>query len=683
MQQDIEDEGYVKQSLESRGQPIQVFIETCFPGITDPHLPCAMEDLLSDVQTKYWSSDGAAIRHALLIAHRDPDAKKRGRAWGGSRAAVRLHLANGLLYELHLHGDIESALQRLPQVVKWLQCQPYQVDLFERYEVFLSGLINEGLPCGATCTVELFKYAPIAPPPAVRPRLRKSMVLAALNLLRRDYGLGPLDELPSVVHDYLDATITAANVEIQKYLAGLDQAALRIVRNFQLMYHRRYDDLKVYNFLVAESSQHSRNRIQAIQELPWLLRILSGMDRMHSYDVGETPPSRRTNPRHVDEIVRAIDAGAPLFASVARTFGVPKETVRWTRHRMLPHREGFAVSRMDVLLTMLSWLPPEKRPQTDDDWRSIRIVISALLPVFAALWEGNAVADKLATDVRCGAILVRWLRELTRPTLGAASTRIGRMRQAGDDPDGLKEYVRALLHSLCRFCNDGDENSRQPSDMHRDVLLHWLATQSFHRIMAFSRRWHASMLQHPVQQGASGTGRAELQVANWPSVLPGPVQGEGVTILELSDSVSLVEEGRRMNHCVGGYSGECVMGNALIVSLRASDGRRLSTAEFQIQDDPVRVVLQQHKGYKNTPAPAACEAALNQLDMLLNSAPYQERLARRSAFQKARRRKYEAMREQVPDSVEHYRRVEEYVAWTCTFGPPPAERTAPLRSILP
>ncbi|HJV74716.1 MAG TPA: PcfJ domain-containing protein [Noviherbaspirillum sp.] len=595
---------------------------------------------------------------------------------------LRLQLANGLLYEMHLHGDIDTALQYLPRVARWLHCQPYQVDLFERHDAFLTGLINAGRPGDAMCTVQLAKYAPIAPPPVVSPRLRQSMALAMLNLLRQDYGFDALDALPPALHDQLDASMTAAHLEIQKYVAGLDQAALRMVRNFQGTYHRRYDDLKVYNFLVAGNREHSRNRIQAVQELPWLLRILSGMDQMHSYDVGDAPVSRRTNPRHVRAIIGAIDAGDPLFAAIANTFGVPKETVRWTRHQMLPHREAFAVPRMDLLLSMLSWLPPEKRPLTDDDWRSMRFVMTALLTVLTALWDDATVADLLTTEPRCGAILARWLREVARPTLGAASARIHRMRQAGDDPDGLKEYARALLRGLRRFCLNGAAERGDAADAHRDALLDWFATQSFHRLMACSRRWHAFMLLHPVQQAEARPGRTSLPVASWPAVLPRPIQLGSVTVRELTDSVSLVDEGRGMRHCVGGYSWECAMGSAMIVSLRTIDGRRLSTAEFCIEDDPVAVVLQQHKGVQNTPAPPECDVVLNRLVMLLNGPDYHARLAARRAFQQARRRQYEAMREQMPDSVEHVRRVEEYVAWQCTFGTPPAERTVPLRAIL-
>lgn len=672
----------MEHSLEPRTRPGQACIESCFPGITDPHLPGAVEHLLSFVHTTHRSCDDDAIRQVLLIAYRDPDTRKLGRAWSGSRAVLRLHLANGLLYEMQLQGEIETALQRLPQVARWLQCQQYRVDLFERHAAFLSGMINAGLPADTACTVQLANQAPVAPAPAISPRLQQKMVLAMLNLLRQEYGFDALDALPLSVQDHLEAAMTAAHLEIRKYLAGLDQAALRLVRHFQATYHRRYDDLNVYNFLVAGHRQQSRNRIQAIQELPWLLRILSGMDQMHSYAIGEAPASRRTSPRHVAAIVRAIDAGDPLFASIATTFGVPKETVRWTRHRMLPHREAFAVPRMDVLLSMLSWLPPEKRPLTDHDWRSMRTVMTALLAILTALWDDATVADTLTSEPRCGTILARWLRELVRPTLGAASARIDRMRQVGDDPDGLKEYARALLRSLRRFDNAGLADNGEPTAAHRDLLLDWLATQSFHRMMAFSRRWHASMLRHPVQQAGARPGRDHLPVANWPAVLQGPIQLGSITVRELTDSISLVDEGRGMSHCVGGYSQECAMGSTMIVSLQTIDGRRLSTAEFRLQDDPLGVVLQQHKGYQNTPAPPECDTALNKLAMLLNGPGYRARLCGRRTFQQARRRAYRAMRERIPDSAEYYRRAEEYVAWTCTFGAPPAERTVPLRSIL-
>ena len=74
----------------------------------------------------------------------------------------------------------------------------------------------------------------------------------------------------------------------------------------------------------------------------------------------------------------------------------------------------------------------------------------------------------------------------------------------------------------------------------------------------------------------------------------------------LTTPAELVEEGRFMDHCVGGYASSVEEGECLILSIASTHGR--STVEIRWEEDGWWV--SQHKGYHNTPPPPRHEALL-------------------------------------------------------------------------
>lgn len=76
-------------------------------------------------------------------------------------------------------------------------------------------------------------------------------------------------------------------------------------------------------------------------------------------------------------------------------------------------------------------------------------------------------------------------------------------------------------------------------------------------------------------------------------------------VVALASAADLVEEGRVLDHCVGGYYEICRRGDTQILSLR-EDGRRTATVELKLGSDPAVLTLQvgQFKAHRNSePAP--------------------------------------------------------------------------------
>lgn len=75
-------------------------------------------------------------------------------------------------------------------------------------------------------------------------------------------------------------------------------------------------------------------------------------------------------------------------------------------------------------------------------------------------------------------------------------------------------------------------------------------------------------------------------------------------IVVLSSAMDLVEEGRILDHCVGGYYDICRRGDTQILSLR-EDGKRVATVELKLGSDLAALTLEvgQFKAFRNAMPP--------------------------------------------------------------------------------
>lgn len=135
-------------------------------------------------------------------------------------------------------------------------------------------------------------------------------------------------------------------------------------------------------------------------------------------------------------------------------------------------------------------------------------------------------------------------------------------------------------------------------------------------VKAVSDHWHlaanqAKMLKEKDFSGATWLplfGQKEIDVP------PQIVGQEGWKLVSLTSAQELKQEGKDLDHCVGGYTGRCMDGQSHIVSVRNAQGEPVSTMEFQLDHGRGSAAIEQNYGKKNTEPPKEArdiEKALN------------------------------------------------------------------------
>jgi hypothetical protein len=151
----------------------------------------------------------------------------------------------------------------------------------------------------------------------------------------------------------------------------------------------------------------------------------------------------------------------------------------------------------------------------------------------------------------------------------------------------------------------------------------WLkAPQTFgmFRLVEWSARWHRMMWDD-----AGVSDPIDNQLDKWPLLLPERVQlDSSVSAVSLGTTSALSLEGQRMQHCVGGYSIPCFLGESHIISLRDSNDRSLSTLEITTDEYNERCFqIVQHKGYRNcSPDRSLIALETNLLSAILRNADF-------------------------------------------------------------
>jgi len=536
---------------------------------------------------------------ARLLMHvvTDPAGLLRGPEHGSARASVRLVLRGGATF-----GVMASApRRRLPAVVQLagrvLAGQCYDESAFGTLDAALAAaLLAAGL---APARVTLEHQATLLPRPPLSADYIGAMALQAVNAARRAQGLAALPACPAQWAAGLRQACAFDDPALLAYVATLDAHALAYRSSARAVYGVALDRLTVHN-VVAAPQGHARNRMQALEALPWLLPLLT------------------TGWGGAGAVCHAIDAGLPLHDAVARAFGVPREVVRWLGRDRLPGSWTLDAGRLQRLLALLAWLPPERRPRSHAQFAALTALGSALAAPFSYR-RGSAGAAGLA---RIAGGMRHWLAHATQGPLRAAPPTVAEREAAAQwsaDLADAGDFLRALFES--RQTIDGlDEEAADAS------VLHWCAGIRPPRLLALSRRWHALVAAAPDAQAAAANAR-------WPAVLASAWHGQNRTVIELTGADQLRIEGQRMGHCVASHETACRTGNSVIVSLRSPSGAPLSTAELHLVDDVPAIRAGQHRAARNAAPDDDCVRALGALLQHLNRAD-QGLVQRRRAYQR-------------------------------------------------
>jgi len=301
-----------------------------------------------------------------------------------------------------------------------------------------------------------------------------------------------------------------------------------------------------------------------------------------------------------------IADGQPLWPALVSVYRVPEETLRWLRGKDFDLIGHGWHDRLPQLLGFLGKLPPEKRPLTSDDWR---------------IFNGFALNFD---DQEDGEIQNTWLSALARMGWQKAQRKMEAMQATVADvqviPELIEEICSAIMVKLFPDTPEWQrhENPDWPT-VHRAVYKSYLASALMKQLRA-SMDWHTLQLEI-IEKAADATLTPVVQENAWPVPLIAPMRLGNIYAHFLGDKMQLQEEGQRMHHCVGSYSGRCMLENTSIVSLRSQQGRSLSTAHLKLikNADSFLFSVREHKGPGNTAPSELCADALEALLRHLHS----------------------------------------------------------------
>lgn len=263
-------------------------------------------------------------------------------------------------------------------------------------------------------------------------------------------------------------------------------------------------------------------------------------------------------------LFRVIEEGRPLVPFLARQFECPEAAVRRYRGLLRQRIAPDAMSRDRFLekLGELGELPQHLRPQSRADH------VAALRLVLANR-SGRAGVRNLAAGIKCP---------------------LGKDRRI-DALEGIGDVYRCA--SSCGVA--------LPEAM------------SLGRLADLNEAWHRAHREATLES-AKASAALNAQMC-WPGVLPGDVSLGGLVAVELLSAGALLEEGRRLGHCVGGYAPWALAGQCRLISLRDMEGRSVSTIELFVHKQ--RLLVRQHHGAGNSkPSPTAAAAEVQLLRIL-------------------------------------------------------------------
>lgn len=586
-----------------------------FSGVADTRLRLHIYRLLRLVDWQHREFADGALHQVLVLMVHDPVADV-------ARCSLRLQMRTGTVYALSATGAPARILDSLPLISGVLADTPYVEPVCPDFEPVIADLLEGAGIGGVVITLE--RIGALLPAMPVGAGMQCKLVLAGLNRLSQCRGLPPMEALPEEIAEVIGAAVPHRQPAVQAYLRSLDQPALNYCNSTAV---KTRSQLTLYNHLVAEGGGYCRNRLQALRVLPWLFPVLTmpvAVPRAWA-----ARPLEAGWPQRIAQVQHAIDQGAPLFEAVAAVLRVPPEVVRWLGRRELPADWTFDMRRADLLLRLLSWLPPEQRPAGPLGFAQLVRAGDAILAPFRRICESERFPDFRRPQY--GSIVRRWLKELARDEGDVGDEdQFEPLRMALVDARDFLAAVHAA--SLRRRRRDGGD-----ADEERElvVMLDRLRGLSLRRMLALSRAWHAEAAEFSLAAGPDAP--FESGALRWPMVLSGPWMSEGLTITELGTALSLQEEGRAMLHCIGGFAEDCASGDSLAFSVCDVGGNRLSTAQLLLVDGGRQVILGQHRGVRNAAPSPVCDMAVAALVRYLNRDDFTAGRAARFASQRQRR----------------------------------------------
>ena len=365
-------------------------------------------------------------------------------------------------------------------------------------------------------------------------------------------------------------------------------------------------NVEFYNCIHSTHPFRVKVRIQALTVLPMLKWEFFSMNKVS------------------DRVRRRIDAGESVWDAYLEFHPGKVSILRrlaTTQASPAPWR-----GNLEGLLAVLDPVAPEKVPCTDEEWNAFHSIYVGM----NGLNERFYFYDRQTRWKLHLSIKRRWIAESSRMGWANAYQKFAAI-------EGGTDAIRDTFDFLDAIGNAGDFLARRSREKTVSAEEHeiksserWLkAPQTFgmFRLVEWSARWHRMMWDY-----AGLSDRRDEELDRWPLLLPERVQlSDSVQAVSLGTPRALAEEGQRMQHCVGGYSIPCFLGESHIISLRDSDDRSLSTLEVTTDKYNERYFkIVQHKGYENrTPDRMLLSLETNLLSTIQRVADFKALEARR------------------------------------------------------
>jgi hypothetical protein len=363
-------------------------------------------------------------------------------------------------------------------------------------------------------------------------------------------------------------------------------------------------DSRAYNYLAVAAGSRRRNRLQFAQTFPLLL----------------STAARATATGRGAQLAQAIDAGVPLVATLARSWGVAPSTLRCLRG-VLPATAGATwTKRLHALLKLLDALPAAARPiNTVESWARFNDAVGAARRVFGE--RANA------------ALPIAWLsrRKTTaevQVSMPAADARVLA------SIDALRGALREAMHFEAALLTGSTVDFRFVAQPQIDRFL---AGFSLRRLQTLAAQFHRELIRAPV---AAADDRGVSDGRQFLALLPhdhiGASGKRRVTCLVTPAQLRL--HGRVLEHCLGHshldyFATRCAQGLSFIVAvLDGETGCALSTAELQrpsasLVSASIELRIAQHNARRNRPPTPECRQALDEVLALAAARTGQNHLA--------------------------------------------------------
>ena len=354
--------------------------------------------------------------------------------------------------------------------------------------------------------------------------------------------------------------------QLSRFMTALDSPTLSALPTDALRPSR-------YNYLTGGTPKLHRNRMQAHRYFPWLMPYV-----LWNRQLGTLPI----------RIKEAIDYGHPLIELMAKGLGTSPSVIKTMTHCPLELISSPWQGSVKHLATCLDLVTPEFRPKSPVSWARMGDAVSVIQ-------KGTGQSITRPQNQL-------WLAALARQGFdmkGIERNEVAAMTQGLADMSNALQEVLAMRIGGAEAWHAGWSDRNVPAmQVIKARVSHAIGHVDFRKLLQLVRRWQDAFRR---QQAIQDQDSELIRGLTWRSPVD-EYSNDSRIIVPLLSQPDLIEEGRAMNHCVGGYTCDCRLGKLQIWSIRTLNGSRCSTlaTEFKrSQDGHWSATINQLRGHSN------------------------------------------------------------------------------------